>query len=520
SSDVCSSDLRRQEQLQALEHLCLYGDLVVLLLGEKGAGKTALIEQLLAHSRERLPTLLVRPDLLAGGKRLLEQIVQALPSTPSLPKQGALRGLGQVTEYLRIQSEAGRRTLLVVEDAHTLSEEAIDLLARHFQPLVAAGQLALVLTAGRGFDALWRRRVADPQSFHKIELAPLTGEEVARYVAARLQAGGWNGNPPLAPKALRALSEQSQGSFAAVQRLAPTLLAASPVPVSKPTLRRPKLQWQWLALAALLFLGSFGLIWLQYQEESSAEKPPVVSSREIIEQPQEPIVLNWPVPEPPPAWAIDDEAQAEVEMRLPPEVPAPGSSNSAGEAEGRSEAAKPAQAGDEDAAAEQPEVASAPEQADQESQSASSPETQPEAPAGVPQESAEPSSVAPTAKIEPPVSKPEEAVKPAAKQTSPQHPAFRDRAWLMARPATRYTIQLLGSYNEQTARTLIDDISGLRNLWYVKTVRKEQDWFVVLHGEYSDRDAARAAVNQLPEEIRKLQPWVRQFREVQADAGR
>src|SRR5690606_40797418 len=81
-------------------------------------------------------------------------------------------------------------------------------------------------------------------------------------------------------------------------------------------------------------------------------------------------------------------------------------------------------------------------------------------------------------------------------------------------------LPILGSYNEQTARTLIDDISGLRNLWYVKTVRKEQDWFVVLHGEYSDRAAARAAVSQLPEEIRKLQPWVRQFREVQADAGR
>src|SRR5690606_25689544 len=122
---------------------------------------------------------------------------------------------------------------------------------------------------------------------------------------------------------------------------------------------------------------------------------------------QEPIVLNWPVPEPPPAWAIDDEAQAEVEMRLPPEVPAPNLSERAGEAEGRAEMAKPAQAGDEDAAVEQPEVASAPEQADQGSQSAPSPETLPEAPAGVPQESAEP---APTAKIEPPVSKPEEAV--------------------------------------------------------------------------------------------------------------
>lgn len=498
--DFFYTGARRQEQLQALEHLCYYGDLVVLLQGEKGAGKTTLVEQLMAHCQEKLPTALIQPNLLAGGKRLLEQIVQALPPITALPRDERTGAFGQITEYLRIQVEAGRRTLLIVEDADTLSEEAVDLLARHFQPLVAAGQLALILTAGPGFDGLWRRRVTDPQSFYKLELAPLTGEDVAHYMAARLQIGGWNGTPPLPAKALQGLARQSQGNFAAIERLAPSLLGALPA-ASKPARTRTKPQGQWLALAALLLLASFGLAWLLHQEEEpSSAEPSVAAGREVIAQPDEPLIINWPEPEPPPAWAVDDQAP----LASNPEVPVPDAPEQV------EQPTEPAEAGEEKAAVVPPDVAPVPD-ADQ---SAASRPEQAENPAPVVS-----APVETTPKAEPPAAKSEAVAKPPTAQRSPQHSAFRDRAWLMARPSSRYTIQLLGSYNEQTARTLIDDIKGVRNLWYVKTIRKEQDWFVVLHGEYPDRDAARAAVNKLPSQLKKLQPWVRPFRDVQADAG-
>lgn len=509
---------RRLEQLQTLEHLCHFGDLVVLVLGEKGAGKTTLVEQLVARNQDRLPPILVQPDLLAGGKRLLEQIAKALPSISSQPKQGVAGSFGQITEYLRLQAEAGRRALLVIEDAQVLSEEAVELLARHFQPLVAEGQLALVLTASADFAVEWQRRVANPQSFHRLKLAPLTADEVARYVTARFQAAGWNGMPPLSPEALQNLAKQSQGNFAAIHRLAPSLLAVRKAPVLNPSPSVwSKLQWRWLLLVALLLLGSFGLVWLQYQSEDEArvETPPVASSREIIEQPQEPLVLNWPVPEPPPSWAVDDRSPAEPALARPQEMRPP-------EAAGKAKAREQPDLAREADIPDQPEVAQAPA-ADAESQTQQLPQA--EEPVSVePVERAGKEAAAPQAETEPqqeapPTPKPEVASAPPKAKPTPQHPAFRDRPWLMSRPASRYTIQLLGSYNEQTARTMIDETEELQGLWYVKTLRKGQDWFVVLYGEYPDRAAARAAVDGFPAPIKKLQPWVRQFRDVQADAG-
>src|SRR5690606_29866698 len=209
----------------------------------------------------------------------------------------------------------------------------------------------LILTAGPGFDGLWRRRVTDPQSFYKLELAPLTGEDVAHYMAARLQIGGWNGTPPLPAKALQGLARQSQGNFAAIERLAPSLLGALPA-ASKPARTRTKPQGQWLALAALLLLASFGLAWLLHQEEEpSSAEPPVAAGPQLSGQREERGSVSWAEPEPPPAGAVGDQAA----RASTPEVPGPDAHGQGGQP------TEPAEAGEEKAAVVPPDVAPVPD---------------------------------------------------------------------------------------------------------------------------------------------------------------
>lgn len=534
-----------------LAHLCHFGDLVLLLIGDKGAGKTRLIEQLVREEEKSLPCARVLPESLVDAKRLLEQIAESLPAAP-WARSVAGGSLAQVIEYFREQAKAGHRTLLIIDDAHVLSEDALDLLVRHFQPLVAAGQLSLLLAAAPGFDWEWQRRVSVPQSFYRVELAPLTAEDVVQYVEARFRSVGWKGNPPLAQDALRRLAEQSKGNPAAIHRLAPALLAVPSLPAGglsvkeglssfavavKPDLpkvtpaARSHFPWKWPALAAALLAGSFGLVWFQYQagDPASRAKQPVTSEPSEVDQLQEPLVLNWPQPESLPWMEADEPEPAQSQDIIVPEMA------------DNNELTERADTGESGGTVEQVDESLAANGATEELSGAGGsaplpleqpvPQEQKPQPERLAEPAAPPEVAAPVTPVEVPrqvEQAPRERAtavvpEPQVTRETPQkslsrHSAFRDQSWLMARPAGRYTIQLLGSYNEQTARSLIDEQSAPDGFWYVKTLRKGQDWYVVLHGEFPNRAAARAAIDRLPTHLKKLQPWMRKFQEIQADA--
>lgn len=57
----------------------------------------------------------------------------------------------------------------------------------------------------------------------------------------------------------------------------------------------------------------------------------------------------------------------------------------------------------------------------------------------------------------------------------------------------------------------------LKNYLVYKTVRHNQDWYVLVAGEYPTKFAARQAMNELPVIFRKNAPWIRSLRQVQSE---
>lgn len=78
----------------------------------------------------------------------------------------------------------------------------------------------------------------------------------------------------------------------------------------------------------------------------------------------------------------------------------------------------------------------------------------------------------------------------------------------------RYVLQLMASKNEQTAKRLVNSYPSLitKVKYFPGKFRQQEDvWFVVVHGVYANRELAMQDVKNLPQDLQKLKPIVRDY---------
>ena len=95
-------------------------------------------------------------------------------------------------------------------------------------------------------------------------------------------------------------------------------------------------------------------------------------------------------------------------------------------------------------------------------------------------------------------------------------PFDKTQSWLERNP-NRYTLQLLGTHNQDTVQDFIRDQGSLDAFSYFHALHNGRDWYVVVYGEYRNRSEAIAAVESLPQGLRQLNPWARSVRGIQQD---
>ena len=87
--------------------------------------------------------------------------------------------------------------------------------------------------------------------------------------------------------------------------------------------------------------------------------------------------------------------------------------------------------------------------------------------------------------------------------------------WIRQQNPRHYTLQLASSTN----RRVIEKYYRQNHLegqgGYYRNRRDGQDWYALVHGAYPTVSAAKAAIAELPEELRKWQPWVRRLKDIQ-----
>lgn len=190
------------------------GEGFIIITGDIGAGKTTLVGHLFDElDRDRFVACKVVTTQL-GADDTLRMVAAGF----GLANEGADKAtlLQRIEQYLRAQHRAGKRALLVIDEAQNLPTRALEELRMlsNFQD----GDRALLQSFLLGQPEFREKWALDPEleqlrqrviATHHLE--PMTAEETRGYIQHRLELVGWNNDPHFTDDAFAAIYKYTTG---------------------------------------------------------------------------------------------------------------------------------------------------------------------------------------------------------------------------------------------------------------------------------------------------------------------
>ncbi|WP_028238195.1 AAA family ATPase [Stutzerimonas azotifigens] len=487
---------QRKPVLGQLHHLARYSQLLLVVTGPEGSGKTLLRQALVASTnKQSVQSVVVAAQSTSTPEHLLQQVAQALGV--SVPGLEAV--LAQVVQL----GLTGQEIYLLVDDAERLSDSGLQLLLRLAEGS-PEGRPHVFLFGQPALASRLEALAGDEERYHVIELQPYTLEETEGYLAARLEGAGRDVDC-LSDEQVEEIHELSGGWPGPINEAARDVLIdsmhADRARGRKGAGRRIALP-AWLPLKHLAAVGLVALVVIAALLMLGGD------DEEIVEQDA---VVSLPLPAGSPSSAEAPAIEFDGGDRPTP-LPL---------------------AGDAQPVIREPLAAAAADDGDEVEQRLPEPSTAPRpvetAPAGEARTGAAPRP-APAVRPEEPVestqpappARPAASTPPAAPASTTPRPAQEARAadgmaWYRAQPAGNYLVQVLGTSNEDRAKAIVrEQGSGYR--YYTKQ-HQGKPLYVVTYGNFTDRASAQKAVSALPAALQTGKPWVRSFGSIQQEAG-
>jgi general secretion pathway protein A len=190
------------------------GEGFIVITGEIGAGKSTLVGHLMQSiDKSRLSAASIVTTQLGG----LDMVHMAAESF-GIASQGMDKAstLTAIEAHLHAEARAGRRCLLIVDEAQNLSVDALEELRMlsNFQ-LGASALLQIFLLGQPEFRDLVKTAPELEQLRQRViathHLEAMEADEVEPYLVHRLSRVGWTGRPRFTPDAIAALFAETQG---------------------------------------------------------------------------------------------------------------------------------------------------------------------------------------------------------------------------------------------------------------------------------------------------------------------
>ena len=268
----------RQHALESLRHLCGFGDMVPVITGASGAGKTRLLAEFVRHEAGRLDIHRIPASALTSGQALARDLKKIARS--AIPDDAdAKEAVFSYFRWSESRARRGQRQVLLVDDADQGAPEVVQLLLAGF--LSADRSVASVpVFAGKESFYPVVAELAEPAYLHRIDLLPLSPDDIEAYLRPRVERAGGPAKQLLAGPRLKKIHALSEGSFGKLKRVTPgiwldmvrgsTASVASRLP-SVASIR----SLRWPALALVLLGGSFWFVSQQYNDAMrQTEQPP------------------------------------------------------------------------------------------------------------------------------------------------------------------------------------------------------------------------------------------------------
>ena len=308
----------RGATLEALMYAILHDEGIVKVSGEVGSGKTMLCRVLMERLPPHVDTIYLATPSLARDE-ILHAVADDLDL--KLSRERTTVALRELQEHLIALYAAGRRVVILVDEAHAMPEETLEQVRllcnlesnRHkLLQIVLFGQPELDATLAKTGLRQLRDRIT-----HAFRMRPLSAGEVARYLSFRMRAAGYRGPEVFSPGAVRKLARAAGGLTRRINILADKALlaaftdnthavtekgvraaiadsefaAARPGPGVRP----------WYAAAALAAGVLIGVAFAW-----QVRKPPVVEAPVAIKQVQPEAALAPPPPPPSPEKLLSE----------------------------------------------------------------------------------------------------------------------------------------------------------------------------------------------------------------------
>ena len=196
-----------------LEYALDQGEGFVMVTGRPGTGKTLLLETFLKETDNNRAVARRIAVSNYGADDLLHAVAYAYDIDTANLGKAALRQ--QIQQYFLKQEQAGRRVLLIIDEAQALQHTALEEL-RILADLQTQSRLMLQLFLVGQESLQDLMRSPDMEQFQQrvianYHLVPLSLIEVRAYIEHRLLHAGWSGAPEFTSAAVLAIYQLSKG---------------------------------------------------------------------------------------------------------------------------------------------------------------------------------------------------------------------------------------------------------------------------------------------------------------------
>ncbi|MCQ2994864.1 AAA family ATPase [Pseudomonas syringae] len=502
---------QRKPVLGQLHHLARYSQLLLVVTGPVGSGKTLLRQALVASTnKQSVQSVVVSARGAADASGLLRQVAQAL--NVAQPEMRAI--LAQVVQL----ALTGQEVYLLVDDAEQLGESALEALlgladgSPEGRPHVFLfGEASLI----DRLDQLCAEAQTEGERYHVIELAPYTEDETREYLEQRLEGAG-QGIELFTAEQITDIHEHSGGWPGAINQVARDSMIEAMI-ASRSAVKRPSVGFKMpkkyvMALGAVVAVGVLAAVLIPGRGGNSGAP----ATQPANSQAQLPLGQGTPS-----AQQSNNGGPAIEFAGNSQPMPLPLVGNSQPVMRGPLAEAAGASDGDDDGvpvgSVDQPPTVTT---------------TAP--PAGVPAGAAPStprSSIAPPAAATAP--KPTAPAATAPKSAAPAQaptqvataktaPAAAGKSaagssWYGSQAPGRYVVQILGTSSESTAQAFVAEQGG--EYRYFKKTLQGKPLYVITYGNFSDRAAALAAIKVLPAKVQAGKPWPRTVASIQQELG-
>jgi type II secretory pathway predicted ATPase ExeA len=290
------SGAQRQEFVSQAFHFCQFGSGLLLIRSAEDCGRSFVKDRLMLELEssgigfEDIDVSLLTNQNDVFG-RLLSLLAPAQSEAESVGKT-----LARLRHLIHKSIAEGHRSVVSIDNAHLLSDEALQSLAGLFQGDGLESQAGMKIIFWGGLDVLGRLK---PQgraglSIHEMQLPPLNRVELKNYIEFRLKSAGWDGRQIFLDADYDTIWNQSRGLPGKINRYAQSALLEKFIAGTRGSLMlRPLVYVLFFSMALAV-----ALIWYLYRDQDQVSQAVGASTINKLDRPVFLSEIVQPEPEP------------------------------------------------------------------------------------------------------------------------------------------------------------------------------------------------------------------------------